>query len=182
MRDEVGKYIAQGIGVGFTEEIPEIGRNAAAAFEQIKLSAPELEIPEFNIPKPELPELVLSVPDIPDITVHADMPELETVDDILPHKPTIDSSAFSALSARSVDLSSSFAAPAAASEVVNSSITYNNIPESRTAADSSQEIVINARFVVGEEVVAEGVKTIIADEIDRQQGIDIQLKQRGLTT
>ncbi len=38
MRDQVGKYLAQGIGVGFTEELPDVGEDALAAFTQLEAS------------------------------------------------------------------------------------------------------------------------------------------------
>ena len=76
----------------------------------------------------------------------------------------------------------SFAQPAASSEVINNSFTYNNTPENRNAPESSQEIVLNAQFTVGEEIVAEGVQRIISNETDKQQGITVRLKKRGVTT
>lgn len=36
MRDEVGKYLAQGIGVGFTEEMPDVGQDAVSAFDRLR--------------------------------------------------------------------------------------------------------------------------------------------------
>lgn len=38
MRDQVGKYLAQGIGVGFTEELPDVGEDALTAFTQLEAS------------------------------------------------------------------------------------------------------------------------------------------------
>lgn len=36
MRDEVGKYLALGIGEGFTEEMPDVGRDALGAFDRMR--------------------------------------------------------------------------------------------------------------------------------------------------
>lgn len=36
MRDEVGKYLAQGIGVGFTEEMPDVGQDAVSVFDRLR--------------------------------------------------------------------------------------------------------------------------------------------------
>lgn len=95
--------------------------------------------------------------------------------------PVIDASALAALNAQSMNINSSFIQPAAVSEVVNNSYTYNSTPDGRSAPESVTGLTINANFAVGEEVVAEGVKTIILNEVDKQQGIDIQLKKRGVT-
>jgi hypothetical protein len=96
--------------------------------------------------------------------------------------PEIDASALSAFDAQSIRIDSSLIQPAAVSEVVNNSYTYTSTPDGRNAPESVTELTINANFAVGEEVVAEGVKTIILNEVDKQQGIDIQLKKRGVTT
>jgi phage-related protein len=37
MRDSVGKYLAEGLGVGFTDNIPEIGKAALDAFSNLQL-------------------------------------------------------------------------------------------------------------------------------------------------
>lgn len=50
MRDYVGKFLAQGIGVGFTEEIPQIGEAAVKAFT-------DLELPEMTV-RTKLPDTV----------------------------------------------------------------------------------------------------------------------------
>ena len=55
-------------------------------------------------------------------------------------------------------------------------MTNNSSPE------NTQEIVLNAQFVVGENIVADGVLNIMTDEIDERQGLKIQMKKRGLAT
>ena len=142
MRDSVGRYIAEGVGVGFMEEIPEVGADVVKAFSGIRLKAPEM--PEFTL-----------------------------------RNPVIDSAAFSAV--RRARTESAFSPPAAASEAVNN---YSSYIDTAAAAqpESVQEIAINARFQVGEEVVAEGVKTILFDGSDKYQGIEVQMRKRGLAT
>lgn len=44
MRDSVGKYLAQGIGVGFNDEIPDIATSALKAFENLEIAPPDLKI------------------------------------------------------------------------------------------------------------------------------------------
>ena len=78
-----------------------------------------------------------------------------------------------------MSIENSFTQPSTAAQVINNSYTYNTSATSGSA-DSTQEIVINAQFIVGEEVVAEGVIDTIVDEIDERQGLKIELKKRGL--
>ena len=110
MRDKVGKYLAQGIGVGFTDEMPKVNTE-------------------------------------------------------------IDNSALAAVSR--LNLTESFPKP---SPITGGGLNYVS------GSSSPQEIVINAKFAVGEEVVAEGVARLVTDEVDKRQGVDIKLKERGLTT
>lgn len=42
MRDSVGKYLAQGVGVGFTEELPDVGKEAVKTFSSIRF-APDID-------------------------------------------------------------------------------------------------------------------------------------------
>lgn len=56
MRDSVGKYLAQGLGVGFTEEIPQIGKDALDALSELKLPDIDLNI-NADIPKPKVPRI-----------------------------------------------------------------------------------------------------------------------------
>ncbi|MDE5583120.1 MAG: hypothetical protein K2J08_05405 [Ruminococcus sp.] len=256
MRDSVGKYLAQGIGVGFENEFPNIAKTALKAFEsteitapaiefskidtskisrkidkinlpEIEISVPEIENPKllFNVPEidfsetelpkieisaPEIevPELSLDVPEvefseieIPDLTLEVEeielpeleisVPEIEVPDlkiqsvmsEKLPENrdlPIIDESALRLLERQK--LNSSFIQPSATSEITNnvynySSSTTNN---STKTSENPQNIVLNAQFVVGDEIVAEGVTNIVADRIDEHQGIKTQLRKRGL--
>ena len=118
MRDSVGKYLAQGVGVGFTEELPDVADDAR------------------------------------------DM-----------------------LTSRKMIVGLSEAMPSATSDIINNQYTYNNTVNNSTPGRSeSQPIVLNAQFMVGEEVVAEGVVDLVADEIDERQGLKVQLKRKGVTT
>lgn len=118
MRDSVGKYLAQGVGVGFTEELPDVADDAR------------------------------------------DM-----------------------LTSRKMIVGLSEAMPSATSDIINNQYTYNNtVNNSAPGRPESQPIVLNAQFMVGEEVVAEGVVDLVADEIDERQGLKVQLKRKGVTT
>lgn len=41
-------------------------------------------------------------------------------------------------------------------------------------------MTLNAQFIVGENIVADGVVDVISDKIDRRQGVKIQMKKRGI--
>ena len=58
-------------------------------------------------------------------------------------------------------------------------VPVNNSAPGRS---DSQPIVLNAQFMIGEEVVAEGVVDLVADEIDERQGLKVKLKRKGVTT
>lgn len=118
MRDSVGKYLAQGVGVGFTEELPDVADDAR------------------------------------------DM-----------------------LTSRKMIVGLSEAMPSATSDIINNQYTYNStVNNSAPGRSDSQPIVLNAQFMIGEEVVAEGVVDLVADEIDERQGLKVKLKRKGVTT
>ncbi len=71
------------------------------------------------------------------------------------------------------------ATPSATSEIVSNNYNYSTINDTYTKNDN--KININAQFIVGEEVVSEGVLSLVSDEIDRRQGVKIQMKRRGVT-
>ena len=41
-------------------------------------------------------------------------------------------------------------------------------------------MTLNAQFIVGENIVADGILDVISDKVDRRQGIKIQMKKRGI--
>ena len=41
-------------------------------------------------------------------------------------------------------------------------------------------MTLNAQFIVGENIVADGILDVISDKVDRRQGIKIQMKKRGM--
>lgn len=147
MRDLIGKNLAEGIGVGFTEEMPDIGVDAVKAMKQL----------EFEIDS-----------DAPRISVEADIPE-------------IDDSAVAALDLYGSPSDPAIARPSATSEVINNSYNYSTVHNNGTDGNP-QPVQINAQFIVGEEVVAEGVVDVAADGIDERQGVTVKMKKRGLAT
>ncbi len=156
MRDQVGRYLAEGIGTGFAENMPDLSTMAQSAVDKLsKVNIPELEI------------------DIPDV----DIPD---GDRRPPRIPRIDSTAYQAL--RGIDSLDRNIAPTSTAEIINnysySTTTTNNNSSAPETAPAN--ITLNATFKVGEEVVAEGVVDIAADKIDERQGVTVELKKRGL--
>lgn len=118
MRDSVGKYLAEGVGVGFTEELPDVADDARTA-----------------------------------------------------------------LTSRKMLVGLSEAMPSATSDIISNSYSYTNTTVNNSSTTSgTSNITLNAQFVVGEEVVAEGVLDIVDDAIDERQGLKVTMKRRGVTT
>ncbi|MDE6849585.1 MAG: phage tail tape measure protein [Ruminococcus sp.] len=148
MRDSVGKYLAQGIGVGFDDEIPDVAVSALKAFENVAVAVPDVKIPDLKISG-------------------------------VSHE-NVDISAIKSLENQSVNLSGGLVRPSATSEIVNNTYNYGSPSVNTENVGNPHNIVINARFMVDGETVAEGVTDIIADKIDELQGVKIQLRKRGL--
>lgn len=155
MRDQVGRYLAEGIGTGFAENMPDLSAMAQSAVDklsEVNMPLLEIDIPDFDIPDNRRP----------------------------PRIPQIDSTAYQALSGiGSLDRN---IAPTSTAEIINnysySTTTTNNNSSAPETAPAN--IILNATFKVGEEVVAEGVVDIAADKIDERQGVTVELKKRGL--
>ena len=120
--------------------------------------------------------------EIPEIDISTIKPQIEKTDYFpeIQQKISYDKSALDAFKMQNFDIGRSLSQSAAVSNIVNnydySSVTNNQSPE------NTQEIVLNAQFVVGENIVAEGVLNVLTDEIDERQGLKIQMKKRGLAT
>jgi phage-related protein len=90
MRDEVGRYLALGIGEGFSDNLPDLGSMAEAALDgmpegvQIPVSLDVPELPEL----PEVPDIPVGfdVEDVPEVTVQVDVPDFPDMPDD-PHDP-----------------------------------------------------------------------------------------------
>lgn len=126
MRDRVGKFLAQGVGVGFADEMPTVRKTAVNAAEKI-------------------------VPDI---------------------------AAVQAFTVNSAASDNALAQPSAFSQITNN-YSYSTI-NNANSGENTNHITLHAQFVVGEEIVAEGVTDIIADKIDDRQGVTVRLKKRGV--
>lgn len=155
MRDQVGRYLAEGIGTGFAENMPDLSAMAQSTVDklsEVNMPLLEIDIPDFDIPDNRRP----------------------------PRIPQIDSTAYQALSGiGSLDRN---IAPTSTAEIINnysySTTTTNNNSSAPETAPAN--IILNATFKVGEEVVAEGVVDVAADKLDERQGVTVELKKRGL--
>lgn len=158
MRDQIGRYLAEGVGVGFADNMPDLSAIAQEAVDELGsliVKSPELKI------------------DIPDFDIPDD-------DRRPPRIPQIDSTAYQALSGiGSLDRN---IAPTSTAEIINnysySTTTTNNNSSAPETAPAN--ITLNATLKVGNEVVAEGVVNAAADELDEHQGVTVELKKRGL--
>lgn len=150
MRDQVGRYLAEGIGVGFAENMPDLASMAHEAIDDIKIDIPDIKLPDdSNDRKP-------------------------------PRIPRIDSTAYQALGGigsldRNIAPTSTTEIINNYSYSTTSTPNNSTAPE-----PVPTNITFNATFKVGEEVVAEGVVDIAADKIDERQGVTVELKKRGL--
>ena len=72
------------------------------------------------------------------------------------------------------------AQPSATSEIVNNHYSYSSSGSKTELSQPQQPMTLNAQFIVGENVVADGVVDVISDKIDRRQGVKIQMKKRGI--
>jgi hypothetical protein len=189
MRDSVGKYLAQGIGVGFTEEIPGIGKAALDAFADLELpevtltadidtdfDIPEPEVPklEFDMPELEAPKLAFDMPELPELTVHAaeiDVPDITLRVEKLPQ---IDTDAVRMLQTAREYPASGLIQPSPTSEVTNN--YYTNTTNNRT--DSTQP-VINVHVHCETEMDGEKVAEMVAEKVDILQGEAVTMDERG---
>jgi len=157
MRDSVGKYIAEGIGVGFTENIPDLTSVAQSAIDELS----EVNVPEIKV----------------------NISDFDTPDDRSPKPrriPQIDSTAFNALD--NLDSLDRNIAPTSTAEIIsNYNYSTTTTTNNSTAPESvPPNITLYATIKVGEEIVADGVVDIAADKIDERQGVTVELKKRGL--
>ena len=175
MRDSVGKYIAQGVGVGFTEELPDIGKAAVDMFTSINFT------PDIS----GIGKEVLQIPDIISIKPDKSFPDkfsAITEDTPNPFKPTnfvpdIYPDAVQAFENQGTGMNS-IAAASATSEIVNNNYSYSTVNNSDSEIPESQTVIL--QLYLGEERMSEEVVDIAADKIDENQGIKIRMKKRGL--
>ena len=173
MRDSVGRYLAEGIGEGFIEELPAIAEEARDALSNLDLDIPKVSIDGVEIPEiPKPNSIYSSVPDLID-----DKPDIPST------RPIISDDALAALSVQQIMIDRPDAVPSATSDVINNQYTYNNTVNNNDQPSSEpQPIALTAQFIVGEEVVAEGVLDLVDEAIDVRQGLRVQMKKRGVAT
>ena len=179
MRDSVGKYLAEGLGIGFMDEIPEIGKEALDAFSDIQLPTvtlgADLEIPDPPKPEPvtfDIPEI--DIPELPELTVHTaeiDAPDITLRTEKLPQ---IDSDAVRMLQTARDYTASDFVQPSPTSEIINNN--YYSTTNNRTAGEQP---VINVHVHCETEMDGEKVAEMVAEKVDILQGEAITMDERG---
>ena len=203
MRDSVGKYLAQGLGIGFMDEIPQIGQEALKAFgdiripavafeaewdipdppnpEPVQIEAPEIDLPELTVDMPEieLPELHVDVPEfeipeLPELTIHAAEIEAPEIQLRTDKLPQIDSDAVRMLQTVRDYTASDFVQPSPTSEITNN--YYSSTTNNRT--DGSQPI-INVHVHLDAEMDGEKIAEKVAEKVDILQGEAITMDERG---
>ncbi len=154
MKDVIGKNLALGIGVGFTEEIPKVGMDAVKSFGRLEL--PEIEI------KPEPPDIPLD--DNPTKT---------------PQPSSSDQGALQMFRLQRMEHSLEAPSPSATSPIVNNHYTYSTVSNTNNApADNKPPAPskLIANLIVGEDVIADAT----VDLVDTAQGATAVLKRRGI--
>ena len=152
MRDSVGVYLAQGIGEGFTSEIPNAGKAALDAMKELDVLRPEIELPSMKIDL-----------DIPDGSSG-------------PRTPIIDAGALRLMSSQTADISD-ISQPSPTSDIVNN---YSYSTVNNTTSAEPESVPVNIQLIIGEEVLAEGTVDLAGDKLDRSQGQKVVLRKRGL--
>lgn len=189
MRDNVGKYLAQGLGIGFTQEIPEIGKDALKAFSDLELPALTMDVPEIVIPDVDPVPVRFDTADVPEyspIPVDYVLPELPRLNPDPPdgqpkpggiRLPRADSEAvrgFRTISANS--LNASGVQPSPTSSVINNSYTYNMT--NSNPSDSNPVQPVN-NFYATFEVSGEKFAEYAAERVDLIQGESVTFDERG---
>ncbi len=172
MRDSVGRYLAEGLGEGFMDELPSIAEEARKALTNLDISSPEISIGAIATPDIDVPRISAGMP-------------YRAADDFQGSvaQSSIASDAIAAMAIQQVLVDRLNTTPSATSDIINNQYTYNTTSSSSTQASTEpQPISLTAQFVLGEEVVAEGVLDIIDDKIDERQGLKVQMKRRGVAT
>ena len=172
MRDSVGRYLAEGIGEGFMDELPSIAEEAREALTNLDFKAPEVDL-DAAVSLSQVPKLEISVPDIPKPEIPAIA--ISGVDNEQPFpisQPAITNDAIAAMDVQQQIIDRTDTVPSATSDIYNNQYIYNNtVNNSGQQSSEPQPIALTAQFIVGEEIVAEGVLDIVDEAIDERQGL-----------
>ena len=183
MRDSVGRYLAEGIGEGFMDELPSIAEEAREALTNLDFKAPEVDL-DAAVSLSQVPKLEISVPDIPKPEIPAIA--ISGVDNEQPFpisQPAITNDAIAAMDIQQQIIDRTDTVPSATSDIYNNQYIYNNtVNNSGQQSSEPQPIALTAQFIVGEEIVAEGVLDFVDEAIDERQGLRVQMKRRGVAT
>ncbi len=186
MRDSVGKFLAQGIGVGFTDEISSVKNDVTQAFsaviDNLETDIPKPEIPDFDVPKIESEqfEVEIIMPDIEALKLILDIADSDLkfpkIHAEKPENISFENNVTENLNTLTDTMNNGFYQPSPTSEITNN-YNYSTV---KNADNSSKSTTINAYFVLDKEVIAEGMADVVAEKVDNLQGITVRMKKRGV--
>lgn len=172
---KIVKYEVPQLEVEFAgPEIPPI---------DVEFNKPEIPPIETDIPKAEIKSETVYIFDKDGIDEKDDFPkfytpkaEYDAVEEIKVIR--FDNDSLKALESARLTMNTGFSQPSPMSEITNN---YNYSTVNKGAdTTASQNITIPVSLVMDGQIIAEGLANIVLDEVDKQQGVTVQMKKRGI--
>ena len=149
----------------------------------VELPKPEINVPEVEIPKPNIKPINADVPETDDNDKPTDIPkyrppkaERDAIEEI--SVISFDKESLRALESARAVMNTGFSQPSPTSEITNN-YSYSTVNQNAGTV-GSQNITIPVSLVMDGKVIADGVADIVLDEVDKQQGVTVQMKKRGV--
>ncbi len=155
-RDKLGKFMLPGMVIGI-----ELTENAAAADINSSLTGIEKQLKPIRLPEPEMPDMKAEHDAIGEISVIGFDPE-----------------SLIALESARLTMNAGFYQPSPTSGITNN-YNYNTVNKGSDAV-GSQNITIPVSLVMDGKIIADGLADTVLDEVDERQGIEVQMKKRGV--
>lgn len=184
---KIVKYEVPQLEVDFTKpEIPPIDvefNKPEIPPVDVEFAEPEIPPIETDIPKAEIKSETVYIFDKDGIDEKDDFPKLYTpkaeydaVEEIKVIR--FDNDSLKALESARLTMNTGFSQPSPMSEITNN---YNYSTVNKGAdTTASQNITIPVSLVMDGQIIAEGLADIVLDEVDKQQGVTVQMKKRGI--
>lgn len=184
---KIVKYEVPQLEVEFAEpEIPPIDvefNKPEIPPVDVELAEPEIPPIETDIPKAEIKSETVYIFDKDGIDEKDDFPkrytpkaEYDAVEEIKVIR--FDNDSLKALESARLTMNTGFSQPSPMSEITNN---YNYSTVNKGAdTTASQNITIPVSLVMDGQIIAEGLADIVLDEVDKQQGVTVQMKKRGI--
>ncbi len=150
---------------------------------EVEFAEPEIPPIETDIPKAEIKSKTVYIFDKDGIDEKDDFPkrytskaEYDAVEEIKVIR--FDNDSLKALESAQLTMNTGFSQPSPMSEITNN---YNYSTVNKGAdTTASQNITIPVSLVMDGQIIAEGLADIVLDEVDKQQGVTVQMKKRGI--